>query len=582
MPSKAQFPLAIREKPCSNGANETEAWPTEDIHMIQVTTRKALTFFSAIAALLCSSTALFALEPLTGAIAVHKRSRVEENGAFVVREKAEQWEPRQTAVIVCDMWDAHHCLNAVRRVEEMAPRMNLVLENARKRGVLIIHAPSSCMEPYKDHPARKRAQAAPKAANLPSDIGAWCRRIPAEEKVKYPVDQADGGEDDDPVEHARWHERLAGMGRNPKSPWKAQLDVLRITDEDAISDSGVEIWNLLEQRGIRNVILLGVHTNMCVLGRPFGLRQMTKNGKNVVLMRDLTDTMYNPERWPHVTHHAGTDLIVEHIEKVVCPSILSTDFLGGTRFRFSTDRHSILIMIGEDEYRTDKTLPAFAKQELEPRGFQVRIVSGDSSDPNNFSGLVEAVRKADVVLVSVRRRTPPKDQFDALRAHVAAGKPLVGIRTASHAFAARDAKPLTEGHTTWPEFDAAVLGGHYVGHHGADAKVSLRVAPGAKEHPILRGVDLDQLAVGGSLYKTTPLAGSTTPLLLGTVADKSSEPVAWTNTPRLGRGRVFYTSLGHPTEFEGPAFRKLLLNGICWTLDIAAPAGNAGSAAARN
>ena len=64
---------------------------------------------------------------------------------------------------------------------------------------------------------------------------------------------------------------------------------------DAISDSGVEIWNLLEQRGIDNVILLGVHANMCVLGRPFGLRQMAKNGKNAVLMRDMTDTMYNPK-----------------------------------------------------------------------------------------------------------------------------------------------------------------------------------------------------------------------------------------------------------------------------------------------
>ena len=67
------------------------------------------------------------------------------------------------------------------------------------------------------------------------------------------------------------------------------------TTSDAISDSGVEIWNLLEERGINNVILLGVHTNMCVLGRPFGLRQMAKNGKNVVLMRDMTDTMYNPD-----------------------------------------------------------------------------------------------------------------------------------------------------------------------------------------------------------------------------------------------------------------------------------------------
>src|ERR1700677_1246688 len=103
-------------------------------------------------------------------LTVHERFRVQQGSDFVVREKVETWEPKQTAIIVCDMWDAHHCLNAVRRVEEMAPRMNQVLETARQRGVLIIHAPSSCMEPYKDHPGRKLAQSAPKAANLPKDI----------------------------------------------------------------------------------------------------------------------------------------------------------------------------------------------------------------------------------------------------------------------------------------------------------------------------------------------------------------------------------------------------------------------------
>jgi hypothetical protein len=58
----------------------------------------------------------------------------------------------------------------------------------------------------------------------------------------------------------------------------------------------------LESRRIDNVILMGVHLNMCVSGRPFGLRQMAKNGKHVVLMRDMTDTMYNPARWPFVSH----------------------------------------------------------------------------------------------------------------------------------------------------------------------------------------------------------------------------------------------------------------------------------------
>jgi nicotinamidase-related amidase len=265
------------------------------------------------------------------------RSRVpavKEKDGYEVVTRTEAWSPKKSAIIVCDMWDLHHCLNAVRREEEMLPRMNQVLEKARAQGVLIIHAPSSCMEFYKDYPGRKMAQSAPTAANLPKDIGKWCYKIPSEEKGKYPIDQTDGGEDDDPKEHAEWQAKLAKMGRNPRAPWKRQHEGIKIHDHDAISDSGVEIWNLLEQRGIANVMLVGVHTNMCVLGRPFGLRQMAKNGKNVVLVRDMTDTMYNPAREPYVSHFRGTELIVEHIEKFVCPTITSDQIVGGQPFRF--------------------------------------------------------------------------------------------------------------------------------------------------------------------------------------------------------------------------------------------------------
>ena len=248
------------------------------------------------------------------------------------------WSTKETAIIVCDVWDAHHCLNAVRRIEEMLPTMNRVLEKARDQGVLIIHAPSSCMDPYNNHPARKRAQQAPTAKNLPKGIDQWCHKIPAEEKGKYPIDQSDGGEDDDPAEHAAWHAKLKAMGRNPKAPWKSQHAGIKIHDQDAISDSGVEIWNVLEARGIKNVILVGVHTNMCVLGRPFGLRQMAKNGKNVVLMRDMTDTMYNPKAAPYVSHFEGTRLIVAHVEKYVCPTITSDQIVGGEPFHFKGDQ----------------------------------------------------------------------------------------------------------------------------------------------------------------------------------------------------------------------------------------------------
>ncbi len=256
-------------------------------------------------------------------------------GKYKVAFKQQTWAPEKTAIIVCDMWDSHHCPNAVKRVVEMAPRMNKVLEKARQQGVLIIHAPSSCMEPYKDHPARKRAQNAPAAKTLPKEISRWCFKIPSESKVRYPIDQSDGGCDCTKAEQLAWDKKLREQMRNVKHPWKAQIDILKIHKDDALSDSGVEIWNLLEHRGIDNVILVGVHTNMCVLGRPFGLRQMAKNGKNVVLMRDMTDTMYNPKRRPFVSHFRGTELIVEYIEKVVCPTITSDQIIGGKPFRFA-------------------------------------------------------------------------------------------------------------------------------------------------------------------------------------------------------------------------------------------------------
>jgi nicotinamidase-related amidase len=256
---------------------------------------------------------------------------------FQVVKTPESWEPKQTAVVVCDMWDLHHCRNAVRREQEMAPRMNALLEKARAQGVFIIHAPSSCMKAYAGHPARVRAQQAPKAANLPPDIGQSCKKVPAEEQGVYPIDQSDGGEDDDPAEHAQWAADLKAKGLNPRSPWTRETDLLKIYDQDAISDSGVEIWNLLEARGIRNVILMGVHVNMCVTGRPFGLRQMVKNGRHAVLMRDLTDSMYNPKARPYVDHYRGTALFIEHVEKYIAPTITSDQLLGGKPFAFSGD-----------------------------------------------------------------------------------------------------------------------------------------------------------------------------------------------------------------------------------------------------
>lgn len=266
----------------------------------------------------------------------------------------ENWPASKTAVIVCDVWDLHHCRNAVRRLEEFGPRLNAVLIEARKRGATIIHSPSDCMPAYVDHPARLRAIATPQAADLPKDIAAWCSRIPAEEQAVYPIDQSDGGDDDDPEEHARWAAHLKSLGRNPGMPWQRQSDMIAIDPErDFLSDKGDEVWNILQSRGIDHVILTGVHTNMCVLGRPFGLRQMARNGKHVVLMRDMTDCMYNPKRWPYVDHFTGCDLVIAHVERFVCPTITSDQILGGTPFRSKSDTRAEADVIHLSEAKTD-------------------------------------------------------------------------------------------------------------------------------------------------------------------------------------------------------------------------------------
>lgn len=498
----------------------------------------------------------------------HQVETSEGSGRYHRTTRTESWQPEETAVIVCDVWDYHHCLNAVRRLEEFGPRLNEVLTDARRRGMTIIHSPSDCMPAYAGHPARKRAVDTPLADGLPRDIKAWCSRIPNEEQAVYPIDQSDGGEDDDPDEHAKWAAKLKALGRNPGLPWQRQSDMITIDAEsDYISDRGDEVWSILEARGIKNVILTGVHTNMCVLGRPFGLRQMVRNGRNVVLMRDVTDTMYNPQRWPYVSHFTGTDLVISHIEKFVCPTITSDQFVGDEPIRLKHDtRPHIVMLIGETLYETQRTLPAFSARYL-GRDFRVSLVFASDTDRNDFPG-VEVVADADVLLVSARRRVLPTASMRLIKDYVAAGKPVVGIRTASHAFSLRQDPP--EGFDDWPEFDARVFGGNYKGHHANDLKSNVYVAPSAANHALMAGSSIDTFAQVGSLYKPSPLAEGTRLLLTGVADGVEPEPVAWT-FKRVDGGRSFYTSLGHPGDFENPEFIRLLVNALHWAADRKVP-----------
>ena len=226
----------------------------------------------------------------------------------------------------------------------------------------------------------------------------------------------------------------------------------------------------------------------------------------------------------------------------------------------------IVCMIGEEEYKTWETLPDFAAKELKAAGHRVTIINADAADKNQFPGLIEALRDADLLVLSVRRRTPPKEQLDAVRAYLAAGKPLVGIRTACHAFALRPNDKVADPTlATWQEFDPEVLGGHYSGHHGKDP-VAVALAPGAESHAILAGVTIAKLRGAYGLYKVSPLEKDTTPLLMGTVAGVPAEPVAWTRLHGAKKARIFFTSLGAADDFQIPDFRRFLNNAVAWAL----------------
>jgi nicotinamidase-related amidase len=255
------------------------------------------------------------------------RSRVKGEGdRYTLAEKKTSWDPKKTALIICDMWDDHWCKSAAKRVGEMAGPLNEVVKIARARGMFIIHAPSSVTSFYKDTPQRKLAQTAP-FAKTPVPLStverwgtAWCYPDPKREPA-LPIDDSDMGCD-------------CATKCKIREAWTRQTSIIEIAEGDAITDNGQETWNLLAGRRIDNVILCGVHLNMCVLGRPFAIRQMVTLGKNVALIRDMTDTMYNPEMAPKVSHFAGTDLVIEHVEKYWCPSFTSADLTGRPAFRF--------------------------------------------------------------------------------------------------------------------------------------------------------------------------------------------------------------------------------------------------------
>jgi nicotinamidase-related amidase len=336
-----------------------------------------------------------------------------DQGNWQVTLQTARWEPAYTAAVICDMWDQHWCHGATARVAEMAPRMNQVISNLRNRGVLIIHCPSETMNFYQDHPGRRRAQSAPRV-DL-QEIKEACRdRVPAAEPP-LPIDDSDGGCDDEP----RCPQRL---------PWRRQIAAIEIHDQDAITDNA-EAYFLMRQRGITNVIIMGVHQNMCVLGRSFAIRQLVSLGQNVALMRDMTDSMYNSRQRPFVDHFTGNDLVAWHIEKYWCPTITSDQIIGGSPFRFAADTKPPraygaspggAALLFEDSFETGPGKAwSWLRENPETwragtHALEIRVEPGDAHSVRNALLLAAPDRGKGryQIEVTVRNLTVPTQQFE--------------------------------------------------------------------------------------------------------------------------------------------------------------------------
>ncbi len=207
-------------------------------------------------------------------------------------------------------------------------------------------------------------------------------------------------------------------------------------------------------------------------------------------------------------------------------------------------------MSGSLEYKSDESMTAFAKMLEEKYPVECvkmfRKTDADITDIGKLAG-------CDIAVFFTRRLTIDGEQLEAVKEYCASGKPIIGIRTASHGF------------QKWLEMDKEVFGGNYKGHFGAGPKCELTTAEKGHDHLALKGFTAFKSA--GSLYKNPAVAKDVHVLLNGAIPNQS-EPVAWVRERDVVeiKQRVFYTSLGHPDDFKVAAFNRLLLNALGWCL----------------
>jgi len=237
-------------------------------------------------------------------------------------------------------------------------------------------------------------------------------------------------------------------------------------------------------------------------------------------------------------------------------------------FQEENEKPHIVFLISEDplNYQAHETIPKFADRLTSKLDFRVTVLQGRGDLASfHFPGL-EILAEADLVITFFRRIALPHEQMKIIKGYLKDGKPLIGIRTANHAFSVRDEVP--DGYESWWGFVPDILGCENRGYGAVKVGTEVAVTPEAKGHDILKGFEPDHWHSIGNIYHVAPLLDKQAVILLTGKAEDKVEPIAWARFAE--RSRVFYTSLGHPEDFEEPQFSRLLINAIYWAIDTSA------------
>lgn len=228
-------------------------------------------------------------------------------------------------------------------------------------------------------------------------------------------------------------------------------------------------------------------------------------------------------------------------------------------------RPTIAVMVSDDHYDADKLLPPLMQQLAKANDWDLLILHGNGTSdfPN-----IDAIEKADVLVIYIRRLALPKQQLAVVKKFVASGRGLVALRTACHGFESK-AEPLPEGCENWPQFDRDVLGGNYHNHGKNELGTDVENVAAQQDSPLLKGVRPSSWHSVGSLYWTDPVKDDATVYQVGSSPEKKDIPLTWTRMH--GKTRVAFTALGHQKDFETEAFRNLLRNLVQWAASSSVP-----------